>query len=139
MQPRPELLPRQLVIGCAGGRSQNQIAMLPDVLVERHLRRTLAPAPPPLTIAGLIDHDSENPGSERGLTAKPVERPENPHEHFLGQIERLLAIAKQMSGESENKMVVLKDQLGAGSFIARDASLNQSSLGSRQFWPAEGF
>lgn len=139
MQPRPELLSRQLVIGRAGGSAENQIAMLSDVLVERHLRRTLAPAPPSLTIAGLIDHDSENPGSERGLTAEPVERPENPHEHFLGQIEGLFAIAKQMSGESENKMVMLEDQLGAGSFIARDASLDQSSFGSRQFWPAEGF
>jgi len=137
VEPRPELLPRELVIGRAGVRSEDQIAVLPDVLIQRDLRRTLAPAPPSLPVTSLIDHDSEDPGPERRLTAEPVERPEDPHEHFLGEVEGFIAIAKQMRGEAQDEMVVLKDELSAGGLIARDTSPNQPSFGGRQFRPAE--
>ena len=99
--------------------------MRSDVVVERDLLRHVAPAPPALPVARLIDDDPVDPGAELGLAAKTAERAEDQKEDVLRDVERLFAVAEQVIGQLEHHPLVLVHQLGAGSFVAAGAPRNQ--------------
>src|SRR5262245_28815148 len=60
-----------------------QLAMLRQMFLERDLLATAAPTPPAAPVRRLIDHDSIDPRSQRGLTAELVQRPKDVEEDFL--------------------------------------------------------
>jgi tetratricopeptide (TPR) repeat protein len=112
--------------------------MVADVLVERHLLRAVTPPPPSLTIARLIDDDPVNPRAESRLAAERVDGPEDPEEHFLGEVQRFVVIAEQVQRQLVHHALVLVDQLGAGVLIACGAALNQGSFPPPDFVPGDG-
>jgi len=67
-----------------------------DVLIERHLIRTVAAAPEAVPVARLIHRDAIDPGPQARLATEPVNGAEHPEEDFLGKIERLVAVAEQV-------------------------------------------
>src|SRR4051812_18700931 len=65
---RELLLPHQPIRSAA--HRLRQVAMILNVLIERDLLRAMAPPPPALTVAGLIDDDAIDPGAEAGVAAE---------------------------------------------------------------------
>jgi hypothetical protein len=104
--------------------------VIADVLVERYLIRALTPPPPPLPVPHLVHDDPEDPGAQRRLPAKSVQRSENPQEHFLRQIEGLFAVAKQVRRQAEHEPVMLEHQRGVCGVVAVEATRNERSFGT---------
>ena len=100
-----------------------------DVLVERHLIGAMAPPPEPVAIARLVDGDAVDPGPQARLTAEPMNRPEDAKEDFLGEVERLVAVAQQIDRQLDDHPLVLGDQLGARPLVA--AAQRCTSVASR--------
>src|SRR5262245_42418268 len=98
------------------------------MLVERDLGVAVAPSPPALPVPGLIHDNPVNPGAKRGLTAERGERPEDAEEYLLGEVERFVAIAKQVQGEGEYEPLMGGNELGTGGFVARSTPRHQSSF-----------
>ena len=109
------------------------------MLIERDLIRSCTPAPPALAVADLIDDDAEDPGAKRRLAAEAMKSAEDPEEHFLRQVERLFAIAKQVRGEAQHEPVVFADQRRVRDFVARQAPLDQRGFAAGRFRPRKGF
>src|ERR687891_596165 len=97
----------------------------------------MAAPPPPLPVARLVDDDAVDPGAEGGLAAEARQRPEDPEEHFLGKVERLVGVAEEVQGEVVDHALVGGHQVGAGAFVARGAALDQRSLTAVDFRPAD--
>ena len=113
--------------------------MIANMLIERDLIRSCAPAPPALAVANLVDDDAEDPGAKRRLAAESMKRAEHPKKHFLRQVERLFAIAKQVRGETQHEPVMFADQGRVSDFVARQAPLDQRGLAAGHFGPRNGF
>src|SRR5262245_47122898 len=94
LEPRGELFLPEHAIGRRPGARGRQLAMILDVLVERDLLASMPAPPPPQPVARLVDDDAVNPGLEAGLTAKSIERAEDPEEDFLRQVERFVVVAE---------------------------------------------
>ena len=109
-----------------------QIAVVADVLVERHLLRAVATPPPALAVPRLVDDDAVDPGAERGLAAEGVNGAEDPQEDFLREIERFVVVAQQVERQLVDHALMLVDQLGAGILVARGAALDQRALRGRR-------
>ena len=116
-QPRADLLSRELAIGRRRVGAEHYLAVISDVLVERHLIRPLTAPPPALPVPHLIDDDPEYPGAQRRLPAEAVQRAEDAQEHLLRHIERFFAVAEQMRREPEYKTMMLEDQCGMGGVV----------------------
>jgi len=74
--------------------------VIANVLVERDLLRAVAPPPPALPVARLVDDDAVDPGPKRGVSAESVNRPEDPQEDFLREVQRFVPVAEQMEGHA---------------------------------------
>ncbi len=112
--------------------------MIANVLVERHLLRAVAPPPPALPVARLVDDDAVDPGAERRLAAEGVNGAEDPQEDFLREVERFVVVAQQVERQLVDHALVLGDQLGAGVLVARGAALNQQRLAAADVRPGNG-
>src|SRR5204863_7539636 len=60
-----------------------QVSRLPQMILERHLRRAMTAAPPALPVARLVDDDAIDPGAKSGLAAEAADGAEDPQEDFL--------------------------------------------------------
>jgi hypothetical protein len=67
-----------------------------------------------------------------------VDGAEDTQEHFLREVERLVAIAEQVDRELDDHALVLADQIGKCGFVARRAPLDQCGLAAAQFRPPNG-
>jgi len=67
--------------------------VIAHVLVQRDLQCAVTPAPPPLPVTRLVDDDAVHPGAKTRVAAERVDRAEDPQEHFLREIERIVAVA----------------------------------------------
>ena len=85
--------------------------------VERHLVGAVAPAPESMTIAGLVDRDPVNPGAQGGLPAEAGDSAKDAKEDFLGEVERFVAVAKEVHGKLNDHPLVLGYELREGHFI----------------------
>ena len=112
--------------------------MVAQVIVERDLLAAMPPPPPALPVPGLIDHDSVDPGPERGLAAKPVDGPEDAEEDFLGKVERLVMVAEEVQRQLIDHALVLADELRAGILVADGTALNQPGLATVDVGPCNG-
>ena len=128
LQPRADLLASQLAIGRRRVGAQHHLAVIANVLVERHLICPLAPPPPSLPVPHLVDDDPEDPGAQRRLPAETVQGAEHPQEHLLRQIERLFAVAEQMGREAEHETVMLEHERGVREVVAGDAPFDECSF-----------
>jgi hypothetical protein len=108
--------------------AQNQFSVIANVLVERNLIRALAPPPPSLPVADLIDDNAEDPRAQRRLPAEPMKRAEHAQENFLGQVERLFPVAQQMGRQPEDEPMMLEYQRGVSHFVARQTALDEYSI-----------
>src|SRR5581483_6506963 len=103
------------------------------------LVRARPPAPPALTIAGLIDDDPENPGAKRRLSAKPVQCTEHPEKHFLREVQRFLTITQKVGGQAEDQPMMLEDELRVCGFVPGETALDERRLGAGNLRPSDGF
>jgi hypothetical protein len=62
------------------------------------------------------------------LATESGKRAEDAEKDFLGDVEGLVAIAKQVEGEAVNHPLVSGDQFGTGRFIAGGAALDERSF-----------
>jgi len=62
-----------------------------DVRVERDLVVSMAAPPETMTIAGLVDGDTVNPGSQARLATEPVDGSKDSKKDFLGKVQGLFA------------------------------------------------
>ena len=69
--------------------------------------RAVAPPPPALPVARLVDDDAVDPGAEGRLAAEAVDGAEDPQEDFLRQVERLVVVAQQVERELVDHALVL--------------------------------
>ena len=58
-------------------------------------------------------------------------------EDFLGEIERLFAIAQQVGGELDDHPLVLGDELGAGRFVADGTALHERRFAAADVEPTD--
>jgi hypothetical protein len=98
--------------------------MCGNVLIERYLVGLVAPPPPSLAVAGLVDDDAVNPGLESGLAPEIVNGAEDAEEDFLREIHRLVAVAQQVQGELIDHPFVPGHEFGAGCRVPRRAALD---------------
>jgi len=75
--------------------------------IERHLVRTVAPAPEPVPVPRLVHRDAINPGTQRRLPSKAGNRAKDSEKDFLGKVERFVAVAKQVHGQLDDHALVL--------------------------------
>jgi hypothetical protein len=87
---------RQGAVGRAAVAGLPEVAVLGDMLIERHLVGAPAAAPEPLSVARLVDDDAVDPGLERGLPPERVDGAKDAEEDFLGKVEGLVAVAQQV-------------------------------------------
>jgi hypothetical protein len=99
-----------------------------NVLIERHLILAVTPAPEPVPVARLVHGDTVDPGAQARLGAEPVNGAEHPEEHFLGQIERFVAVAQEVHRQLHDHPLMLGDQLGAGQLLPGGAPLDERRL-----------
>ena len=104
-----------------------ELAALLQVLVERHLAGAVAPPPPALPVARLVDDDAIDPGAEGRLAPEARQGPEDPEEDLLGQVQRFVAVPQQVQGQRENHALVLGDELGARRLVPRRAALMRAA------------
>ena len=109
-----------------------------QVLVERNLLPAMAPSPPALPVAGLIDDDAVDPGAEGGLAAEAVDGAEDPEEHFLREVQGFVVIAQQVQRQLVDHALMLAHELRAGVFVARGAALNQAGFTPVDIRPSDG-
>ena len=97
-----------------------------------------ATAPPPaLAVAGLIDGNAVDPGLQGRLAAAAPDRAEDAEEHFLGQVEGLIAVAEQVQGQLVDHALVPGNELRARSLLTGGAALNERSLAIADLSPTE--
>ena len=131
LEPFGQLLLREQPIRTRVPR-RLQLAVVGDVLIERHLIGAVAPPPEPVAVARLVQRDAVDPGAEARLAAEPVDRPEDAQEDLLRQIQRFVTIAEQVDGELHHHALVFGDELGAGAFVSDGAALHE-----RRFAPSD--
>src|SRR5215212_1320594 len=138
-QPRTDLLPGELAVWRVHVLAKDHLAVIANVLVERHLIGPCPPAPPALAVTDLIDDYAENPGTKRRLTAKAVQRPEHAKKDFLRQVERFFPIAKQVRGEAQHEPMMFQHERRVRLFVTRKTTLNQAGFAAGNFRPGDGF
>ncbi len=99
-----------------------------DVLIERHLIRPVAPAPEAMAVARLVDSDAVDPGTQARLSAEPMDGTKDAEEHVLGEIKGLVAVAEEVDRKLNHHSLVLRNELGAGQFVAGRATLHKRRL-----------
>src|SRR5262245_40778447 len=97
------------------------------VRIERDLVGAVTAAPEPVAVSRLIHRDAINPGTQRRLPAKTANGAKDSEENLLGEIERFVAVAKQVHRHLDDHALVLGDELREGNFVAGRATLNQGS------------
>ena len=107
------------------------------MLIQRYLIRAMAPLPEPVAVARLVHGDAVDPGPQTGLTAEPMNRPEDAKEDFLGQVERFFPVAQQIAGQLDDRPLVLGDELGGRTFIARGTTLHERRLAIADVRPTD--
>lgn len=105
------------------------------MVVERHLVGSTPAAPEAVPVASLVDCDAIDPGTKRRLTSELADRAEHPDEDVLREIERLVAVAKQVHRELDDHALVLSDQIGKRQLISSGAPLNEFGLADTNFGP----
>ena len=106
--------------------------------MRRDLTVPTATAPPPaLAVAGLIDGNAVDPGLQGRLAAAAPDRAEDAEEHFLGQVEGLIAVAEQVQGQLVDHALVPGNELRARSLLTGGAVLNERSLAIADLSPTE--
>ena len=118
-----QLLLRQNALGTKLA-ARREVAVNREMRVEGHLVGPMTPPPEAVSVARLVDGDPIDPGAKRGLPAEAVNGAEDAKEHFLGKVERFVAVAQQVQGQLEHHALVLLHELSTGLLIARGAALN---------------
>src|SRR5690349_2665163 len=104
--------------------------------IERHLIGAMPPPPESVPVPRLVHGNAVDPGSERRLAAETVNRPEDAKEDVLGEVERLVAVTKQVHGQLYDHALMFGDEFGAGRFVFRDAPLDEGRFPNAQLRPA---
>lgn len=71
------------------------------------------------------------------MAPEPMERPEHTEEHFLGEVERLVAVAQQVDRELHDHPLMLRDELGAGGFFALGAAIDERRFAAADVRPSD--
>ena len=87
------------------------------MVLERNLIGAPATPPEPMPVASLVDGDPVNPRPEARLAAEAMNRAKHAQEHFLGHVERFVAVVEQVDGQLHDHPLVLADELRAGDLV----------------------
>ena len=136
LQTLGELFLSEHPIG-TGIAGRDELTVRRHVLIERHLIGAVAAPPEAVPVARLIDRDPVDPGAKRRLAAKTGDGSENPQKHLLREVEGLLAIAQQVHRQLDDHALMLGDELGAGSLLARCTPLHQRRFADANFRPID--
>ena len=98
----------------------------------------MAPSPPALPVARLVDYDAIDPGAEGGLTPEARQGAEDSEEDLLGQVQRLVAVPQEVQSQRENHALMLGYELGARRLVPRCAASDKGRFAAVDFRPAEG-
>jgi hypothetical protein len=90
-----------------------------------------------VTVPGLIDGDSINPGAKARLPAKPVNGGKDAKKDFLRKIERFFTIAEQVGGQLDDHPMVLGHELGAGRLVVGGTALHKRRFAAIDVEPAD--
>jgi hypothetical protein len=115
---------------------QREIITPLQTRVERDLLALMTSPPPALSIPRLVDGDPVDPRAECRLASETMNGPKDAEEDFLRQIERLVAIAEQMAGQSEDHPMMLGNEERAGVLIPRCAALHEQGFTPCNLGPA---
>ena len=107
------------------------------MLIEGNLIGAVTPAPEPVLVPRLIDGDAVDPGAQARLAAKAVDGAKDAQEDLLGEVEGLVTVAQQVDRQLHDHPLVLGDELGAGSLVARGAAVDQRSLAPSDVRPPD--
>ena len=88
------------------------------VHVERDLVGAVTPPPESMAIPGLVDGNAIDPRAQGRLPAEPSNRAKDSEEDFLGEVERLVAVAKQIDRQLDDHPLVLGNEFRKGHFVA---------------------
>src|SRR4029078_7791519 len=86
-----------------------QLAVILDVLIQGHLLRAVAPPPPALPVARLVDDDAVNPRPQATMAPEGLDRAEDAQENLLRQVERFVVVVEKIEGKLINHSLVLGD------------------------------
>ena len=115
--------------------ARTELAVRGNVLIERHLIGAMAAAPEPVTVPRLVHRDAVDPGAQARLPAKSMDGAKDAEEDFLGEVQRLVAIAQEVDGELHDHPLMLGHELGAGRLVAHGAALHQGGFTPAYFGP----
>jgi hypothetical protein len=105
------------------------------VLIERDLIGAVAAAPEAVAVPCLVDGDAVDPGAKARLPPEAADRPEDAEKDLLGEVQGFLAVAKQVDCELHDHPLMLGDELSAGRFLARCATLDERRFADADFGP----
>ena len=91
-----------------------------------------------MTVAGLVDGDAVNPGAKGRLAAEAGDGAKDAEEDFLGEVERLVAVAEQVHRQLDDHPLVLGDEFREGHLVAGRAALNKRGFAATDLRPADG-
>jgi len=137
LQPFCQLFLREYAVR-AGFDARPELAVRRNMDVERDLVGAVAPTPESMAIAGLVDGDPVNPGAQGGLPAEAGDGAKDAKEDFLREIERFVAVAKEVDGQLNDHALVLRDELREGHFITGRATLNEGGFAATDLRPPDG-
>src|SRR5439155_15022538 len=90
----------------------------------------------PVAVARLVHRDAIDPGAQARLAAEAVDGAEDAEEDFLGEVERLVAVAQQVHRELHDHALVLGNQIGARRLLARRTLLHERGFAPPDVGPA---
>jgi hypothetical protein len=98
----------------------------------------VAPPPPTLAVAGLVDDDSIDPRPQRGLASEPTNHAEHLEEHFLREIAGFFIVAEQVQRKLEDHALVVGHQRRTRIIVSSGAPAHQDRIPIRNVRPTQG-
>src|SRR5262245_52311957 len=126
----------QEAIWCGFARRRH-VAELTEVIVERHLICTSPSPPPALPVARLIDDDAIDPGPQCRLSPEAREGAEHSQEYLLRQVERVVAVAEQVNGQTVDHPLMSGNEFCASVFVASGTATDEGGFLAIDVCPAD--
>ena len=72
------------------------------------------------------------------MAAERVDGAKDAEEDFLGEVERFVAVAKEIHGQLDDHALVLGDEFRKGNFVTGRATLNKCGFAATDLRPPDG-
>src|SRR4029077_7494999 len=109
-----------------------------DVHIERDLVSAVTPAPESMAVPRLVDGNTVDPRAQGRLPAETGDGAKDSEEDFLGEVERFVAVAKQVDRQLDDHALVLGDEFCESHFVAGRATLDKGGFAATDLRPSDG-